>query len=81
MTITIHSRLFLGSLNVTFEIYQFYQETCAVCPQGFAVWVCAEDFNPIWWRNNLHSSASGIWNVPFNFVYVVFALLLASVDI
>jgi len=53
--------LFIGKLNVTLDHSQYKVEDCALstCPSGFAVWVCAEDFNPDWWAKYVASTNKG----------------------
>ena len=70
--------LFVSSLNVSFNKYQFYKEECATCPQGFAAWVCAEDFNLAWWRKNMYSSAPELGDALHVGVYIVFVVFIVS---
>jgi len=51
------AQLHIRSLNVTLDPTQYDKENCVTCPLKFAVWICAEDFNPDWWRKHVLSSA------------------------
>jgi len=56
--ITDKETLHIRSLNLTFDKAQYELEICIGCSQGNAIWVCAEDLNPDWWKQHVTSSAS-----------------------
>jgi len=48
----------ISSLNITLDVTQYDREPCAICSNGFAIWVCAEDLNPEWWGQQRASAAN-----------------------
>jgi len=70
---TIH----ISSLNLTFNPAQYDREPCAICSNGFAIWVCAEDLNPEWWGQQ-RASAANIVSKDIHMIFYYWVLLIAA---
>jgi len=70
--------IYIESLNLTLGFQHFSEDQCAPCPYGKYYWICAEDFNPKWWKKNGHTvhNSSGLSDHPSNILWTTHMFVL-----